>query len=591
MMKNRQSGVEHKVKSLTRILDPRSSAFCSVALVGAIYVLTLCVLERQGFWCIDNANKFLQVQAITKSNYSDYSIPWPGRTIDPDFEYNPLNPPFSQVKDQKLFSPFSIVFATVSSVFFRLFGISGLYVLPVACSVLTLAGLAGIIGAIGLKTSAKHTVVLVAGLCTPIWFYSVTFWEHIVAVCFCIWGVYFYLRFLKSGSARQLVIGSILASLGIYFRDELYLFCVVLVCCAVACSPGRRLKTASLAVAGMIAGVVPLWFFQWAAIGEPFGFHLTSHVFSDAGIAEFITKKPAVVYNLFLAANPKVWVSLAVTVPFVVAFLINLRFSRRAFILAVPLYSLIAIVSSFFALWGYFASPSPIFWMVHSCSLFTTVPVLILSFLRLKDPGDSVADSALIKWIWIVALVYAGLYGLTAPQMGSRGIHWGNRLLLVLYPLFAVLAAVNLVQWFKCFHLSVSWRTLAVALAILISFAAQLYSMHLLHKKKNFSYRLSQEIQKRPEQIVMCPVWWAPQELFSAFYNKKIFHPKSREHLEQLVMKLRSRGHDEFLLVSKVPKAKRKPAVATVDDEGLGYYSLTFFVIKTHDSHQWYFSQ
>lgn len=519
--------MEHKVKSLTRILDPRSSVFCSVALVGAIYVLTLCVLERRGFWCIDNANKFLQVQAITKSNYSDYSIPWSGRTIDPDFEYKPLIGPFSQVKDQKLFSPFSIVFATVSSLLFRLFGFSGLYVLPVVCSMLTLAGLARIVAAIGLKTSAKHTAVLIAGLCTPIWFYSVTFWEHIVAVCFCIWAVYFYLRFLKNASAKQLVIGSILASLGIYFRDELYLFCVVLVCCTLAYSPGRRLKTALLAVAGMIAGVIPLWFFQWAAMGEPFGFHLTSHLSSAAGIAEFAVEKPAVVYNLFLAANPKVWVSLAVTAPFVISFLINPRFSKRAFIWAVPLYSLVAIVSSFFALCGYFTSPSPILWMLNSCSLFTTGPVLILSFLRLKDPGDSVADSALTTWIWIVALAYAGLYGLTAPLLGTRGVHWGNRLVLVFYPLFAVLATVNLVQWFRCFNLRIGWRTLAVASAILMSFAAQLYSVHLLHKKKNFSYCLSQEIQKRPEQIVVCLSFWAPQELFAAFYSKKVFYAKS----------------------------------------------------------------
>src|SRR5437867_10596285 len=65
-------------------------AAAPVLLVGAIYVLTLCHIEKRGFWIADNANKFLQLQAIVASGYSRWSIPWPGKSVDPEFAYNPL---------------------------------------------------------------------------------------------------------------------------------------------------------------------------------------------------------------------------------------------------------------------------------------------------------------------------------------------------------------------------------------------------------------------------------------------------------------------------------------------------------------------
>ena len=99
------------MKLFAQIFHPAKSTFCSLFFVTVVYLLTLCVIEGRGFWITDNDNKFLQLKAIINSNYSEYSIPWPGKTVDPDFEYNPLPSPFSQVKNNKLFSIFSPVFA------------------------------------------------------------------------------------------------------------------------------------------------------------------------------------------------------------------------------------------------------------------------------------------------------------------------------------------------------------------------------------------------------------------------------------------------------------------------------------------------
>ena len=72
----------------------RDSAIGSVALIAAIYLITLVLIQERAFWITDNANKFLQVEALLASGYTDYAIPWPGAGIDPDFRYNPLPDPW-----------------------------------------------------------------------------------------------------------------------------------------------------------------------------------------------------------------------------------------------------------------------------------------------------------------------------------------------------------------------------------------------------------------------------------------------------------------------------------------------------------------
>ena len=212
------------MKSLGRIFHPSASVFGAVVLVAAAYLLTFCIIEKQSFWIIDNEIKFIQLQGIINSNYTDYSIAWPGAEIDPDLVYQPLIFPFHTIQAGKLFASYSPVLPTVSAPLFKLFGYGGLYILPLVCSVLALVGLAKIAEAMNLSAMGRNLTVLIAGLCSPIWFYSVVFWGHNIAVCLCIWAIYFYLRFIKVRFAKHLIFGSVLVVLSIYFRVELLQF-------------------------------------------------------------------------------------------------------------------------------------------------------------------------------------------------------------------------------------------------------------------------------------------------------------------------------------------------------------------------------
>ncbi|MFC1490241.1 hypothetical protein ACFL6K_03430 [Candidatus Latescibacterota bacterium] len=572
------------MQSIADTFYPAKSAFISIAFVAAVYIITLSVIGTSGFWITDNANKFIQMESIADSNYSDFSISWPGQNIDPGFEFNPLPSPFSAVKDGNLYSVYSPFYALVSAIPFGLFGYGGLYLIPLISSIFMLAGLAKISRLIGLKNRAVHFAVLACALCTPVWFYSVVFWEHTIAVALCVWGVYYFMRFLENASGKHLITGSILSALSIYFRDELYLFCIVLVGVTFFYCREKKMKYSATAAIVMIACVIPLWIFQWKAIGQPFGFHLGSHLFSASGISEHILSRPKVFYNLIAAANPVVIVSILVTAPFIIAFLLNPAFSGYVFNFAVPSFALLGLVSSFFVLGGYIVAESPIVWLLQTNSLFTAAPFLILAFMRRKDNGKSSKAGSKPTSAGIlrtIVLAYGAIYCLAAPVMGSTGIHWGNRFLLVLYPLIAVLAASNIALWFGKLKKIATPHSFIVAMVIVISFAAQVYSVHLLRVKKDFSSRLNTEIQKRPEEIVITNVWWVPQALFSEFTHKSIFYVSTQSQYEQLVKTLETNGLTRHIFAAQRPISQTAPTVAYIDDNGLNFFSLSFYLMDT----------
>ncbi len=571
------------MKSLYTLFHPAHSVFLSIALVAAVYLGTLAAVGTSGFWITDNANKFLQAESIADSGYTDYSLHRPGKRIDPDFRYNPVPSPFSVVENGNLYSVFSPVFAVVSSAPYRLLGHGGLYLIPLISSLLMLFGLANVSRLLGLGSIAVHAVVIIGGLCTPVWFYSVVFWEHTAAVCLCIWAVYWFLRFHRSGVLGHLIAGSILAALGIWFRDELYLFCIVLVGVTLHYKRDRRISTLLTAATAMIAVSVPLWLFQWKTIGHPFGFHLGTHILSADDIFDHVFSRFQVFYNLAVMGSPSVFLSLLTASPFITAAVWRPRFSGSAFKIAMPSFALAAIVSALITLGGFAFADSPIARLLQSNGLFAAAPFLVLAFIqpRTADETDSASPA---EWLLTAALAYAAVYILAAPVMGSTGIHWGNRFLLTLYPMLAALAVSNIVRWAGMMKSYVTPHTIALAAVILVSFAAQVYSIDLLKTKKDFSRRLNAEIARQPEEIVITNLWWAPQAMYTAFRTKAMFYVASEREYERLVRLLGENGYNTHLFASQRPIDRATPEVARLDDSGLNFFSLSFYLVDEAES-------
>jgi hypothetical protein len=563
-------------------VSARSTRGCvaaALALVAAVYAACLAGLEPGGFWIIDNAHKFLQLEAVLAGGYTDYTIPWPGAALDPTYAWNPLPAPFSRVEDGALHSFYPPFFATLSTLPYRLFGMRGLLLLPFAATLACLAALARLAARLGLGPGGRAGALLLAGLCTPLWFYALVFWEHAPAVCLAVFGLAFLVDFVDAGRMRDLALACALSGLAVWFRDELYLWCAVVATLAWLHAAGRRARVAATALASFAVALLPLWAFQAFALGHPFGFHLAAQ--NAAAVTEHLAARPLVAYLLFLAFVPSLGASLLLAAPFAIGLVASPRVSEAAFARALPALALVATACCAVSLAGFFGAfgeTSPIRWLQQSNGLFSATPVLALACLRPRaDDPRRLRAAACIR---AAALIYAGLYLLAAPALGSRGIHWGNRLLLVLYPPLALLAAANLARWISAVQPRRRLGLAALCLCVAVSCAAQAFGVTLLARRVEFSQRLQAAVLARPETAIATDVWWAPQDLYAVFYRRPVFLVASRHELDRLLAKLRGAGHERVLWVERRGSAALPGAlVERVDDPGLGYFALDFLSI------------
>ena len=543
-----------------------------LAAVGLVYLLTLLCFERDGLWTTDNAAKFLQVRALLQSGFASFAIPWPGKSIDPEFVYNPLPNYFSAVREGELYSVFSPVFAMVSAAPYALLGYWGLYLLPFVSALLMLRAVGELCALAGGGARARQAAVLIAGLATPVWFYGVAFWEHCAAACLCLWAMLFFARFVDAGATRDLVRGAVLASLAVYLRDDLYLLCALLALGAVASRRSRWLQTALRCGCTMAVCLSPLWIWQWQVMGSPLGQHLSTHLFSSEGILGHLLDRPKVFYNLLVAATPAPIISIFLSAPFLYAWLRRPRFGDSGFRTALPLYGAAAAVSALVSYGGYLLSDSLLSCLLASSnSLFAAAPLAILAFPRC-------GDGRVRLWLARLVTAYAGLYAVAAPALGSSGLHWGNRFLLILYPVWSLLAAVNLEQWRRLEGRGWrSWRSWSLAAVVAVSVGAQLFSVELLRRKKEFSHRLNDFVAASPEQVVLTSERWGGHELYRVFSDKPVFYVEYPHAMDPLRKKLRQAGYESFLFLTRRQGVVGPEPPVEIGDGGLNWYGMRAF--------------
>jgi hypothetical protein len=560
------------MRALAHRLRPEASAAGAIALVALAWALTLALLEPRGVWVIDSAVKLLQTRAAAASGGRDLSLAWAGAALDPEQRFRPLPAPFGVVEDAKLQGFYPPAFALLSALPWQAFGMRGLLLVPFASGVLLLAGVARAARTLGADAPGRSAAVLVAGLCTPVWFYAVVFWEHVPAACLAVWGVEGVLRFLRDGAHRALVRGCALAALAAYLRDEFYLFAGVLAAVAVWRSPGRRAATAATAAAALALAVLPLWAYQAFALGHPLGLHATSQFAPD--LAAHLRERAAVFHTLLLATVPDHTASLLLAGPLLAALALAPRVSARGAAWFAPALAAFAALGCGISLAGYWRTQSPIGWLRETNGLLAAAPVLALAGLRFRDASDAPVDARLAGALRASVIAYTAVHVLVAPIGGAAGVHWGNRFLLVLYPLLALLAGPNLARCLRRGAPQRALAALALGAAVALGFGAQLVSLRLLEAKLAFSVRLAEAIARHPGTPVASSVFWVGAELFDEWPRRPLFTVASSADLRTLEARLRSTGHRTYLLVTPEGSARKGALVEHIDDGGLGFFGL-----------------
>jgi len=520
------------------------------------YMIPFLLFPAQGFWINDNGCKYIQTVSLIRNQFRSASIDWPGADMDPEYLFQPIAFPFGQMIRGKLHGYYSTSFSFLSSWPYRLFGFRGLYLLPLASGLLLLPAVWRMAGQLPCSGLGKPLSLLLVALGTPLWFYSVSFWEHVPAVCLTTWAVFWAQRHMARGGGLSLSVSSALCAASIALRDDFYVFAVALMVYTIA----QRREISAALIAGLVGlgCLSPMWISHWISTGNPLGHHVSSVTPFQNGIGPFLEERWIAFKVLLLDAHPDTRISLFLTLP-CLFLLCTIPRSGKGWKRLLPGMVLMwACFMAASAAWGHYRSDVPMDWMMRTNGLFVSAPFLTLGFLR----GDSASDSrdsslALLR----ISLLFCLLYASLSPAVSLIGLHWGARHLLPVFPLLGIPAA----SFLACLWAGTAKRALCrsgILLLLGLSLLLQLHSLRLLHQRKSFCAELNRIVREREEEIVVAVEWYLPQELAPVFFDKRIFLADTWEKERDLMGLLKRSGVKRILRVA--PSSRRRDEALTV---------------------------
>jgi hypothetical protein len=455
-------------------VTPEASCSCSrpalrslgivVAALAGLYGALALVLPARVFWSPDEGAKLLQALSWKRGGARAADLPYGGRDLDPTLTFYPrLLPPrhpaallgalYPQpTADGGVRFHWPVVFPLASLVPYRVLGPRGLYLLPLLGGL----GAAAAAGALGraVDRSAAVPCALAVGLSSPILFYSQLFWEHAPAAALCLMAVLTLTAAPPLLGPRLLVAAAALAGAVVLRAESLLLVAVVPLTVALTVEGKRRswswprargwiLPAAVLALAVTVVGL-------WSAAGLPLLDWLQgrlSVVMSLLGVVARGRGLLSPVPNRLAEAwfdleaelgpvvpGPLVWVG---TVGALVALgAAALHEPARGW--AVAAGGCLVLVPSVWTL----LSAEP-YRSIHA--LLLPAPYLALAALLLRPPPAARGRPAF--FLGSTAALYLLLGTTLAMTKMVGGLEWGNRYLLPLTALGAVVAAAGAVAY------------------------------------------------------------------------------------------------------------------------------------------------
>jgi hypothetical protein len=497
----------------------------------------------------DNGVKFIEAESIVINKLRSCGIYWPGKKVDPELRYSPIRFPFGVKIDDKLYGIFSYSFALISAVAYYLLGFHGLHLISLISAFFLFTVIWDFSGL--LSNDDKMTSifsVLIAAICTPIWFYSLTFWEHLPVAVLCVSSLYFAFCYRSRGKLKYIFFSAILCGLSIYFRDEMYLFVFSIVFVILSSPKEFRKKGIFLFGCVLLASQIPLWLFNISVFGNLLGLHITQVRLFEGGLVSYLYDRLRIIDKLLFNIYPMRWLSILIGFPFVILFFTNPRLGDKEYSLAIAAGFVWGVICLAVNLTGLMSTENPVQLLPYANGFFSASPLLIIGLFRnKKEDGNSSSDGIRILWISLVS--YIVLYLLFFPKGSIISMNWGCRLLLPIYAFLSILAGRNLSIYFHMNRTHIAKYT-AVAVLILISMLAQIYSLHLLYVRKSFNARLNEVILQRKENHIIAIGWFVPQELGISFTKKAIYLAKDNNDIDNLIRLLKEKGVDKILIVS-----------------------------------------
>jgi len=505
------------------------------------------LIPYQSLWSPDEGAKLLQLLSLrSKDGSLAYDIVYQGRSLDPDLDFalSYTAADLLHLRGEQIYFLRLPIFPLISLPFFSVLGVFGLYILPAFCGAL--------VTVLPLKLlppqDRRFWMWFLIAFASPVFIYSVIFWEHTLASNLALIAACLVLRFhrgkrvkLSFGLLQWILVGLIFG-FSVYIRQEVIIFALAFLI-AYGWIQRETLGGILIAILSLCLVLLPYSFlhramFSGQAVAEntrylfyPFTYLKVAkwEVFSDLLIGPFTD----------LAPNPgwlgMIW-TLAALLVIVLSFVpvsLPLFSHIKWFSLAI---STVVAVAFLFTKEQYHSG--------HGL-LFTT-PWALLGIARSREIWKCRGKEARI----VVLTMIIGLTGYVVAIVGLRassphgGLEWGARFALSLYPLLALLAAW---AW------KPEWSEIKIGIILvlfLLGFGFQIRGLWVISQDKQTNYSLNQVLVGAPERYIVSDLWWISLNGAPAEIKKPIFITPAPERLDKWVETVAIQGVEEFIFVT-----------------------------------------
>src|SRR5579863_2867879 len=243
-------------------------------LISLGYLIFLAFSIHEGiFYAGDQALKSMQVKQIAAGfgfKYLHLGQPdWVKSIWNAGFF--PLRPPFFYPSTKGYLFVYPPLFQITTAVFYARFGSAGLYILPMACTLILMVWTVVLLKRCGISPSGIALAVFILVFCSPLMLYGIMFWEHLPAVLLLFGGLSF-IAAPPAGTWSAAILGE-LTGLAVWLRPEA-LMMVLLYGIAVLILYLRDRRAIYIAFGVGVALVILPWFvFNQLEYGSLFGIH------------------------------------------------------------------------------------------------------------------------------------------------------------------------------------------------------------------------------------------------------------------------------------------------------------------------------
>jgi len=561
-----------------QLTPPKMTLFLALSVMGVILVVYGLIFSRLPaavFWSPDEGAKFLQLQTLRREAGQVDRIPYPGRQLDPAYRFYPRetdtdHPDHSvsalypqPLGEGEVRFNWPVWFPWLSMLPWRLWGLPGLYFIPLASGLLTVA-LVGYL-TYRLEPGMAALAMVIVGLASPIFFYSFLFWEHTLVVLMGLVALWLVMDWRPGRWLRPVLAGGVLAGAAM-IRLEMVMYILALgggVGLTLAIRHRGRWLGLSRRTKGAIIGSLGLIVVGFIAV-----LNLLSgqgeRVFGLLGQKEGSMVRWAVdrfLAPVFWADVPRrlqeIWMNTQypwdaqMPAPFyglgIVGILIcggAIFFRGRGRTFLLLLGSVLLGLGSVYIL----VLPNR-YRTVHG--LFLVAPYLVLAFLALPYAWQKGDFARLVLSVATVLYLVGGSMGVVFGVPG--GLEWGPRYLLMGYPLGAVCVALGLHHLNQTTRAGVE-RWCLGGLAALLLIVGGRYEVRGIQELQRTKADLSAYASRlaEAEQPVVTDLYWLPASLAPRFLAQEIYVLAYRADLPAWLTLATGRV-DSFLFASFTP--------------------------------------